>query len=136
MKRLLIILILACYSAIAGSPPNNAVTILRNKPENPYLRLFEAVSQVESSNDPFAFNPRENSYGIVQIREIRLRDYRKRTGKNYSLTDMYNPDISREIFLFYASKYKANEYETIARNWNGRYSKTKGYWLKVKAVLI
>lgn len=136
MKKLLLIIILGCYSAIAGSPPSNALIIMSNEPINPYLRMFKTVSMVESSNNPLAHNPIENACGVVQIRPIRLLDYNSRTGENYSLQDMYNPEISKKVFLYYASKYKPNEYERIARKWNGRYSKTKEYWLKVKQCLI
>lgn len=136
MKRLLLILIIGCYSAIAGSPPNNVITIIINKPINPYLRLSDAVAMVESGIDDNAYNEAEMATGRYQIRPIRLLDYNRRTGENYSLQDMYNPEISKKVFLYYASKYKPNEYERIARHWNGRYSKTKEYWLKVKQCLI
>lgn len=134
MKKLLFILIFGCYSAIAGSPPSNVITIPTNEPINPYLRLFKAVSMVESSNDPLAYNPLENACGVVQVRPIRLKDYNERTGKNYSLQDMYDKSVSQSIFMYYCMINHSNQYRDLAIDWNK--SKTDQYWLKVKSILI
>jgi hypothetical protein len=72
---------------------------------NPYEDIWQAVCMEESNMDPNAYNPLEEATGISQIRPIRLEEYNKLTGKNYTMKDMFNPLISKEIFMFYASSY-------------------------------
>lgn len=136
MKRLLLIIIIGCYSAIATTPHEFwGMTILQSEPINPYLRLYEAVRVVESGADTSAYNAKEGATGELQIRQIRMDDYRMRTGKDYHLQNAFNPKISKEIFLYYASQYRPDEYETISKRWNGSGELTKKYWQKVKSEL-
>jgi hypothetical protein len=134
MKRLLLIMVMFCFIPLAGLCParEKAFYIIANDPIEPYLSLFNAVCMIESSGRPMAFNKDEQAYGITQIREIRLKDYNKRTGKNYTLTDCYDKEISKSIFIFYATKYEIYDLEHAARKWNGSGNQTKIYWQKVK----
>jgi hypothetical protein len=127
------IIIFACYSAIAVyAPGEKALFIAREMPVNPYLKLFEAVCWVESNNNPLAYNARENACGIAQIRKIRLDDYNNRTHRSYSLRQVYDPKISKTIFMFYADKIGYNNFPRIAMSWNGSGKETINYWHRVK----
>jgi hypothetical protein len=90
---------------------------------------------VESSNNPNALNRTERAMGIVQIRTIRLKDYNQRTSKKYRLKDCYDPNISKEIWNFYASGFHYTQQEQIAKGWNGRGKSNRIYWAKIKKQL-
>jgi hypothetical protein len=133
MKRLMLLCILLVCTQAGLCPPYPVIPCAYYEPINPYLSLWYAVCQVESKGDTLAFNPREMATGIVQLRPIMVRDYNQRAGKSYKLSDCYNKNISKEIFMWYASRYKPNEYRKIARFWNR--SKTERYWNLVKKQL-
>lgn len=82
-----------------------------------YERLAIAVYLQESSGNPKAIGL-ANDVGLYQITPIRLKDYNKKTGNNYTLNDLFNPVISREIFDYYARKIGIENLEEIARKWN------------------
>ncbi|MGA1977074.1 MAG: hypothetical protein ABSG89_04380 [Bacteroidales bacterium] len=103
------------------------------EPIYPYERLIKAIVQVESKGDTMACNLVEEAFGAFQIRPIRLQDYNQRTGNNYKMTDCYNYQISKRIFLFYATRFM--DYESVARSWNGSGENTLVYWDKVKSYL-
>jgi hypothetical protein len=88
------------------------------------------VVQVESRGDIFAYNPHEQATGAFQIRPIRLRDYNEKTGKNYTLDQMYNYEIAKSVFLYFTND---QSYELVAKDWNK--SRTNRYWKLVKAEL-
>jgi hypothetical protein len=135
MKRLILILLILFASDRVGCPPCKTLFIEKANPIEPYLELFRAVCIVESSNNPRAYNKRERATGIIQIRPIRLRDYNKRTGKHYKLSQMYDISISKEIFMYYCMKFHTGEYEKISKSWNGKGKSNKLYWKKVKEKL-
>ena len=119
-----------------AAPPDNSLVIVGSSPVRPYERLWEAVCMVESSGDPYAVNAGEQAYGIVQIRQIRLDDYVKRTGIFYTLEDCFDKEVSKSIFMYYCT----GDYETCSRLWNGgprgmEKESTKEYWRKVKKYL-
>ena len=97
-----------------------------------YEKIWNAVIHVESRGNPMAYNPDEGATGIAQIRQIRVDDYNRRTGSNYLLEQMYDPDISKEIFMYYARLIGYENPEWIARRWNGSGRMTVIYWNKVK----
>jgi hypothetical protein len=130
---LLFIFLLIATKAIA--PDLKELAIIKAYPVDLYERLIKAVIEVESNGDTLAFNPVEQAYGIMQIRPIRLLDYNQRTGKKYKMKDCFRPEISREIFLYYARGIGYPDYERISRSWNGSGAKTLEYWDKVKASL-
>ncbi len=96
---------------------------------------MHAIGMVETSCDTLAYNPREKAVGCFQIRPIRVEDYNKRTGGNYSMRDVYNYRTSEKIFLFYASQIGPYNFERIARKWNGSGKNTIQYWQQVKKFL-
>lgn len=136
LKSILILIIIFSLPAIRTSAPDvKFACICAAKPVNGYDRLIKAVVQVESAGDTLAYNLFEEAAGAFQIRPIRLLDYYQRTGINYQTRDCYNYDISKEIFLYYATQTGHRDYETIAKNWNGSGKLTLVYWEKVKANL-
>ena len=131
-----ILIIFFSLLAIRATAPDIKVAFISvSDPVNAYDRLVKAVVQVESEGDTLAYNLSEEAAGAFQIRPIRLLDYYQRTGKNYRIEDCYNFEISKEIFLYYARQTGYQDYETIARNWNGSGKTTQGYWEKVKSNL-
>jgi len=97
-----------------------------------YERLINAVTQVESLGDHLAYNLNEEAVGAFQIRPIRILDYNQRTGKEYTIENCFNYDVSEEVFLYYAKLIGYPDYEKIARDWNGSGEATLIYWEKVK----
>jgi len=135
MRRM--ILILSLIMGIATSlyaPTNSVLYIEQSIPISSYDALIRAVVAVESGGNNYAYNAKEQACGAFQIRPVRLSHYNHETGHNYKLVDMYNYEISKEIFLYFAKK-NGNNFELIARSWNGRGPKTLIYWNKVKAYL-
>jgi hypothetical protein len=111
------------------------MVIIDNAPVEPFKRLVNAIGMVETRYDTLAYNPVEEAVGFFQIRPIRVEDYNKRTGSNYQLKQMYDYKISEKIFLYYASKLGPDNFEQIARNWNGSGPKTIYYWNRVRKYL-
>jgi hypothetical protein len=62
-------------------------------------------------------------------------DYNQRTGSKYILEDCYDIEISKKIFMYYARKNRYQDYELIARSWNGSGLLTMDYWERIKAYL-
>lgn len=123
-------------------PEYRTLDILRYEPIQPYESIWKAVCFVESMGNPFAYNPKENAYGIVQIRQVRINDFNKQTGSHYQLKEMLDTIKAKEVFLFYADKHYFNEIEMISRCWNGgeengiKYKQTKKYYLEVKKAML
>lgn len=135
MKRIILISILCMVTLAGHSPPNGILTINKEMPIEPFLRLFDAVSVVESTNDSLAYNRASKATGIVQITSILLRDYNKKTGKSYTLNDCYDKKISKSIFMFYCMLYRTSDFEYIAKRWNGSGKATEKYWMRIKSEL-
>lgn len=145
MRKIIIIFIFSLFSLHTLNSiktelkPDYSIKRKEIKIECGLEKLFKAVSAIESNFNPYALNEYENAVGIVQIRPIRLKDFNIRTGKNYLLEDMYDISKAKEVFMYYANKYKGN-IEKIARNWNGgptgyKKESTLKYWNKVKSKL-
>ena len=135
MKRMTTILISIMMYAQLAAPPSNSVAIFEAEGVNPFNDLWKATCHVESSGNRFAIGDNGKSYGIAQIQQSRLDDYYQRTGIRFELSDMFDVDNSREVFIYYCD----NPYnlEAISRSWNGgngwRHKKqTKDYWQKIQ----
>ena len=122
-------LISILFCTLLSAPPNNSGMVFESEGINYYEPLIKAVVMVESSNGKYTYNPDEGAVGWFQIRQVRVDDYNKKRGMDHKLADFYDYDLSREIFLWYAS---GKSYEVAARNWNGKWSLTENYWKKVK----
>jgi hypothetical protein len=134
-KRILLISILCMVSLAGHSPPNGILTINREMPIEPFLKLFKAVVIVESNGDATTFNKSSKATGIAQITPILLRDYNKRSGKSYTLNDCYDKKISKSIFMFYCMLPRTSDFEYIAKRWNGSGKATEKYWTRIKSKL-
>lgn len=132
MKQSLLILFLL-ISIRVMAPTQRYLPLLRPEPVNPYLNLYKASCFVESSHRAKVINEKEKAYGIVQLRQMKLDDYNKETGNHYTLHDCLDQDISKTIWMHFASKYDYRDYELIAKSWNR--SKTDIYWNKIKLAL-
>ena len=95
--------------------------------------LIKAITFLESTHGLYTFNEAEGAVGWFQIRQIRVDDYNKRTKSTYKLIDFFDYDLSKEMFLYYAQMY--DDWETIAKRWNGSGPMTEIYWDKVTAYL-
>lgn len=131
MKMILIILFLALCSPLVA-PFYPVIYIPIPDEINAYTSLINAVVKVESNNGKYLFNEKEGAIGWFQIRECRIRDFNKRTGKNYSHSEMYDYAKSKEVFLYYCQD---RDFEKIAKSWNGSGPMTNEYWEKIKSIL-
>lgn len=95
--------------------------------------IYNAVTFVESRHNDLAVNIKEQAYGRAQIRQIRLNDYYKRTGKRYTLKQMHDNAKSFEVFEYYAKLLQDDE--LIIKRWNGSGPMTIAYYAKVKKAL-
>jgi hypothetical protein len=136
MKKLLLIILILYFSGLAAYAPMRKLLYIKEAiPIQPYEKVWEAVCMIESSNRQYAFNKDENAIGIVQVRPVRLRDFNDRTGKQYTMDDMYDVKKSKEVFMYYATQFEYSDPEKIARKWNGSGKKTITYWNKVKVYM-
>jgi hypothetical protein len=126
-KAILIIFLMVAF--LGNSETLNKAVILMPEAIRPYEAIWSAVCQVESCGDKFAYNPKEQATGISQIRPIRVLDYNIRTGKKYTLTDMYDIEVSKEVFMYYACRIK--DRDEIIKRWNGFGVQTEIYLQKV-----
>jgi hypothetical protein len=134
-KIIYLIFLLLSFTLRASAPGTNFITIFDFPPIEPYKQLVLAIGIVETRSDTIAYNCIEEAAGYFQIRPIRLLDYNKRTGSNYTKKDLFNYEISEKIFLFYADQIGPYDFELIARKWNGNGRLTINYWNKIKMYL-
>lgn len=105
-------------------------------------QLMDAISFVESGNNPDAIGDNGKAVGPFQIQPIMLDDVNRILGKEvFTLKDRYSLTKSRLIFLIYTTHYNCNQDASrIARDWNGgpnghTKSATLPYYLKVHDAL-
>ncbi len=144
MKRLFFIACLSVfYLSVGRSEPKpiDYTTMIKERLKRDYLtsidRLILAVRIVESNMNDKAVGFAQD-VGPLQITPPRLKDYNQKTGKNYSHSDCFKWEVSKEIFLFYAERIGANpeNWQQISRRWNRatEWKDNKGlqYWKKVQ----
>ena len=108
--------------------------------------LVDAMIQVESRGDDSAYCASENAAGCLQIRPIMVDEVnrilrRRGLDSTYTLQDRWSRDRSLEMLSIYSKHYGIEDFEGIARCWNGgpkgmTYATTKGYWNKVQNKMI
>ena len=108
-----------------------------------WSQVIAAIIQVESEGNSNAVSG--NSVGAMQITPILVKDCndilrRRGSQKRYALSDRFDVEKSKEMFLLIQSHYNPlNNVEKAIRQWNGgvRYSKqaTEGYYRKVMRLL-
>lgn len=118
-----------------SAPERRALHIFEPEVIEPFNHLIYAIGMVETRGDTLAYNHTEQAAGLLQIRPVRIEDYNRRTGSRYSLDDMFSYEISRKIFLYYASLIGPYDLERITKNWNGSGPMTELYWKRVKKYL-
>jgi hypothetical protein len=137
-SRLRILVFVASF-LLAGlsvfAPGTNSFIIAESTGINPFSDLMYATAMVETMGNPSAYNEFENAVGIFQIRQIKIDEYNKRTGSNYVLTDMYDPQLSEKVYLYFASRTGPYKQEKIAKAWNGSGPMTELYWKRIKEYL-
>jgi uncharacterized protein with PIN domain len=110
------------------------------------VSLITAIIEIESGNNPNAYNKIENAVGVLQIRPIMVREVNRvlklqRNPIRYTLSDRWNREKSIEMFKVIRNyHFKDASNEKIARCWNGGlrgYLKksTEKYWAKIKLKL-
>lgn len=68
---------------------------------------LQIISQIESNHNPMAFNPaspntdRDDSYGRWQVTRVCMEAYNKSTGHCYTIGELYDETINREIAGWY-----------------------------------
>jgi len=135
MKKFLLLFFLILFTFKLSAPDIRSLAILEAPAVEPFDRLIHAIGIVEVKGDTTAYNEIEQATGFFQIRPIRLDDYNRRTGNNYALSEMFDYDKAKKVFLYYASQIGPYNYERIAKNWNGSGHKTISYWNRVKKYL-
>lgn len=130
--KFMTLLILLSISIPAFAP--GFETLIAETPEriNPFEKIWAAICKIESDFDPFAYNATENSCGIAQLREIRLLDYNIRTGSDHVLSDAFDANFSKSVFMFYAHLYGHHKTDQLIKSWNGSGKRADEYVKKVK----
>jgi hypothetical protein len=60
------------------------------------------IAQIESSNNPLAYNKRTQATGLYQITPICLKDYNSyHKGMEYALNEMFEPSKGYSVALWY-----------------------------------
>ncbi len=134
-RKLFLLFILISLTGKAVAPDTDYLTIFRTPAIQPYTPLMNAIGIYETMGNPLAFNEFENAAGIFQIRQVRVDDYNRRTGHNYTLLDMFDNEISEKVFLYFADRAGPYSYEKIAKAWNGSGPRTEFYWKQIKTLL-
>jgi len=140
MRKMVTIFITTMYFSILTAPPNGAGVVFESEGVNPFEDLWQATCQVESSGNRFAIGDNGKSWGIAQIQQSRIDDYYQRTGIRFELSDMFDVDNSRQVFMHYASLHGPYQSEAICREWNAGprwrdIKQSKDYWWKVQKFL-
>lgn len=105
-------------------------------------QFFAALAQVESSNNPKAYNTKENAVGIYQIRKLYFLD----SGVKGVHTNCFEASFAKTVCIKYFERYESNalkklDFETLSRlhnggpNWRRHKAATDKYWQKVKKEL-
>lgn len=134
-KIVFVTVLLILLSFRVSAPSRESLIIFDSKPVEPYKKLITAIGIVETMSDTVAYNPVEEAAGYFQIRPIRLEDYNRRTGSDYTMNDLFNYEISEKIFIYFADQIGPYDLEQIAKRWNGSGHMTISYWNRIKQYL-
>lgn len=131
MKRYLLVLTLVLHINLYA-PGSHVLMLIEGSAINPYESLFNATSIVESSKNALAINVEEQAFGLLQVRQCKLDEFNRATGREYTLRDCFDPEISREIFMWHCSAHGPYDIKTASKRWNGSGPLTERYWRKIK----
>jgi hypothetical protein len=135
LRKLFFTVILLMAGLPALAPERNTLFVFEQSAIQPFSALMYATAMVETMGNPLFYNELENAVGIFQIRQVRVDEYNRRTGSNYTLADMADVKLSEKVFLYFASRFKPYELEKISKSWNGSGPKTELYWKRIKEYL-
>jgi citrate lyase beta subunit len=141
MKAILLTVIFLLIFRAVLAPEARMLWAEAAKKIDPYKRIMNAISFVESRHQDSVINWHELAYGRYQIRQVRLDDYYQRTGMRYELIDMLDSAKAAKVARYYAVMEGWRNPERVARCWNGgvengmRYRQTLKYWNLVKVNL-
>ena len=120
---------------------NTRYEIFDNKPGQEFINILNAISMVESSNNPNAYNAEEDAVGILQIRKCMVDDVNRILGYDkFTYEDRWSVLPSKEMFAIFVEHYELDTAEEIARCWNGgprgcMKANTLIYWNKIEEEL-
>ncbi len=87
------------------------------------IDVIVAIEKVESNNNPYAINIKENAIGSLQIREIMIADYNRITNQDLPHNVAYNRAmayiVAQEIFSHYMKGIENPTAKHLAFIWNG-----------------
>lgn len=132
VKKTVISLMLILFCLQVKAPESNSLNVVADAGIKPFAVLMNAIAMVETMGNNLAYNELENAVGKLQIRQIRLDEYNRRTGSRLKLTDMFDPINSEKVFLYFASVAGPYHFERIAKRWNGSGPRTELYWERIK----
>lgn len=155
--KILLLFVLFVPTILSSSQPKVDLTqrvveekvIIEKREVDPIEPLINALIQVESRGNSQAIGDihlDSPSIGLLQIRPIMVREVNrilklKGTDYKYKLSDRKDSTKSVEMFyIWYEFHHKDDDFETIARSWNGgsdgpKLKATEHYWNKVKIEL-
>lgn len=62
---------------------------------------FQAIAELESSNNPKAFNKKSGAIGLFQITPVCLKDFNEQNKKKYTAEMLYSPYRNFEVANWY-----------------------------------
>ena len=68
------------------------------------LIILSIIAQIESGNNPSAYNPKSHAIGLYQITPICLKEYNSFHKTKYTEKDLYEPVINEKIASWYLNK--------------------------------
>ena len=143
MKKLTVLILFLLSSILCKAPELNSIVLIVPEVimDTRYDPLIEAITWHETKHGKDTINKDEQAYGWFQIRQIRLDDYNRLNHTNYTLTDCFDYNISKKIFLYYVDHDHQGHiipnktWEQAAKDWNGSGPKTKTYWKNIQFIL-
>lgn len=111
-----------------GETPLTAFTDTEFMGDVMFEDIRDAQSLTESSDNPNAFNKGSGATGLFQITKPVLTDYNKAHHTNYTMRDLYDPDLNgqvRDWYMAYLGRYFSGkgvsqyltQYVLAAYNW-------------------
>lgn len=105
-----------------------------------WTNVIDAIAMIESGGNPKAHNKNGDCAGLLQITPVLVMEINnqlkaRKINKKYSKADRYNPQKSKEMFVWFQKFFnKSGDVEKAVRMWNGgigyKIKSTNGYYKK------